>query len=141
MLRMNTRAFLLISFVVSLLACGVVFAADLGTLTICRGVTGPELFPADPADKFTPDTAAIHAVVKIYNGQPDTKVKGVWISVDAIPTPDYEILSSELVLGGGGTRNAHFELSKPTKGWPKGNYQVDVYIDGKKAGSAPFSFR
>jgi hypothetical protein len=138
---LNSRAFFFICFLVSVLACSVVFAADLGSITICKGVAGPELNPVNPTDRFTPDTDVIHAVARINNGQPGNKIKGVWISVDAISTPDYEIHSTELVLGERGTVNGSFSISKPTNGWPKGNYRIDVYIEGKKVGAASYSIQ
>jgi hypothetical protein len=142
MSRLNVRMLLVVLFLVPMLTCATVLAAaELGSLTICRGVAGPELYPVDPANEFAPDTAAIHAVALIRNGTPSTKVTGTWISVDAISTPNYEINSGDLVLGKQGTVNAHFELSKPTKGWPVGNYRVNIFIDGNKAGSASFSVK
>jgi hypothetical protein len=122
-----------------LLPCSSVSAAELGFLTICKGVSGPELSPVDPTASFTVDAPFINAIANIKHGSPGTKVRGTWISVDAISTPNYEILSTEVLLESPGTVNAHFEISKPTKGWPKGNYRVDVSIDGKPAGSANFS--
>jgi hypothetical protein len=142
MTRPNAKVFLCAFFLISMLPCAAVFTAtELGTVTICKGVSGPELSPVGPTNKFTPDTAVIHAVAKIKNGKPGTKVTATWISIDAISTPNYEINSAQLTLEEEGTVNAHFELSKPTKDWPAGNYKVDVFLDGMKVGSAPFSVK
>ena len=59
--------------------------------------------------------------------------------MDAIETPNYEINGTELVLEQAGTATFHFQLSRPTNGWPPGHYKMDLFIDGKPAGSAPFA--
>ena len=139
---LNIRVFLCAFLLISAVSSATAFAeVKLGALTICKGVEGPELNPVNATDKFGSDTPVIHAVAQIKDGIPYTKITGKWISVDAISIPDYEINSIEVVLNKTATVNAHFELSKPTKGWPAGNYKVDIYIDGKKAGSAAFSIR
>lgn len=141
MSRLDAKVFLCVFFLVSMLTCATVFAAaELVSLTICKGISS-ELNPVDPTDKFTLDTAAIHAVAKIEGGKPNTKVTGTFISVDAISIPNYEINTADAVLQKEGTTNAHFSLSKPNNGWPAGNYKIDVFIDGKKVGSAPFSVK
>lgn len=139
---LNIRVFLCAFLLISTVSSATAFAeVKLGALTICKGVEGPELNPVNATDKFGSDTPVIHAVAQIKGGIPSTKITGKWISVDAISIPNYEINSADLVLNKTGTVNAHFELSKPTKGWPTGNYKVDIYIDGEKAGSAAFSIR
>jgi hypothetical protein len=142
MSRLNVRVLLCIFFVVPLLTCSTVFAAaELGSITTCKGIAGPEMNPVGPTDKFSPDTPAIHAVAQIKGGKAGMKVTGAWISVDAISTPNYEIKAADVVLEKDGTGNVHFELSMPTKGWPPGNYKVEIRVDGKTVGSAPFSVK
>ncbi len=139
---LSIRMFLCVFFLVLMVSSATAFAeVKLGALTICKGVEGPELNPVNATDEFRSDTSVIHAVAQIKDGIPHTKITGKWICVDAISIPNYEIHSIDLVLNKTGTVNAHFELTKPTKGWPIGNYKVDIYIDGKKAGSAAFSIR
>ncbi len=116
-------------------------AAELGSITVCEGVVDPELKPVDPTDIFAPDAPAINALVEVKDGRPGAKVTGAWISVDAISVPNYEIKRTEFELKGEGASKVNFELSKPTNGWPKGHYRVDIYIDGEKAGSASFSIQ
>ena len=38
-----------------------------------------------------------------------------------------------------GMREASFSLSKPTAGWPTGDYRIDLSINGAASGSVPFS--
>jgi hypothetical protein len=112
MLRVGVRVFLFFSVLLPTITCTAAFAApELGSLTICKGVSGAELNPVDPRGEFAPDAAAIHAVARIKNGKPGAKITGTWISVDVISLPNYEIASSDVLLKAEGTVNAHFELS------------------------------
>ena len=68
-----------------------------------------------------------------------SKLSSSWIAEDTHgAAPDnYKIDSVDLLVKGG-INVATFSLSKPTKGWPKGKYRVDLFIDGKAAGSMHF---
>ena len=126
-------------FLLSAMACPMALAApELESVTICKVVVGDPPKPVDVTDKFSTDTPAIHAVATIKGCKAGTKVTGVWISVDAISTPNFKIGELDVVCKKEGVNHAQFDLSKPTKGWPLGNYKLDVYIDGKPFGSAPF---
>jgi hypothetical protein len=111
----------------------------LESLVTCEGVAGPDSQPMKVTSKFNPLTPEIHAIATIGSVRPGSKVKGVWVSVNALPVPNYEMNTSEIVLDKAGTGRVHFQISRPHNGWNKGHYKVDLYIDGKMAGSAPFS--
>ena len=106
------------------------------SLVTCEGVE--DYRPVNITDQFNPESPKIHVVAKIKNVSAGTKATGVWIAVDALATPNHEINRSELVFEKEGTGSAHFLINKPNKGWPVGNYKLDLYIDGKIAGTAPF---
>jgi len=61
------------------------------------------------------------------------------VSVDAIETPNHKIDSSEVLVKAHGDARVHFQISKPQKGWPVGNYRLDVSVAGKFVTSIPFS--
>ena len=114
-------------------------APELANIITCAGVTGEDTRPVNITAHFKPESPEIHVVATVKNARSGTKARGVWIAVDAIETPNYEINSTELVLEQAGTATFHFQLSRPTNGWPPGHYKMDLYIDGKLAGSAPFA--
>lgn len=108
------------------------------SLVMCEQVAGPGTTPINITGTFEPDSPEIHVIATLENAEAATKVKGVWIAVDAISTPNYEIDSSEIELRKGAEGVAHFSISKPQKGWPIGEYRFDLYLDGKIAGSLSF---
>lgn len=114
-------------------------AAELLSITTCETVDQADSSPVGITDRFTPMSPKIHVVARVKNTKAGTKTRGVWIAVDAIATPNYEINSTELVLDQEGTANLHFQIKKPDQGWPPGKYKMDLFINGKLVGSAPFT--
>jgi len=113
----------------------------LASIVVCEQVGSQGRIPINVTETFLPDSPEIHVLAKLENAKAGTKLRGVWISVDAIATPNYEIKSSELDLSKDAEDFAHFSLTKPQKGWPPGNYRFDLYIDGKVAGNISFSVK
>lgn len=107
--------------------------------SMSRGVSGDGTVPVDITDRFEPDSPSIHAVLVLEGAKTGTKVMGTWVSVDAIETPNYQIDLSEVETKAQGDARVHFKISKPQKGWPVGNYRLDVSVDGKFITSMPFS--
>src|SRR5258706_272935 len=88
---------------------------------------------------FKPQTAKIFLNAKLVEVPTGAKVKSEWIAVDtggAAP-PHYRIDSVEMTVGPL-INNVDFNFSKPTAGWPVGDYRVDLFIDGKPAGNVKF---
>lgn len=84
--------------------------------------------PGDKTAVFAPDDHTIHAVADLNKAKAGTQVKFVWKAVDVagarneeIKTIDYTTKSFE--------NKVHGHLTKPGD-WPKGSYQVEVYING-----------
>ena len=113
-------------------------AVKIASITFSEQVSEDGTIPINVMSRFGGDTPSIHAVIAIEKAKKGTTIKGAWISVDAIETPNYEIDAAEAVASAGDAV-VHFALSRPNNGWPRGNYKLDVYIDGKFAVSAPFS--
>lgn len=88
-------------------------------------------------DTFAPDAPTIHLVAVFADAAAGTKIKAVWVAVDAIATPNYEIDSSSVTLKKGEAR-VHFQISRPDNGWPEGSYKVNLYVDGVLISSVPF---
>ena len=87
---------------------------------------------------FKPDTPKIELHLELLGITSLTKISGIWVAekTDAAPA-NFEIDTANLnaMIG---MKEATFSLSKPDKGWPVGNYRVDLVIEGKKVGSLPF---
>ena len=89
-------------------------------------------------DSFAIDTAKIIVRAQLVEMKNGTKVSATWIAEKTkVAPPDFRIEGSELsVASTDGVAN--FFLSKPTAGWPVGEYRAELSIDGKSAGVARF---
>ena len=114
-------------------------AARIVSVRTCERVAEPEMKALGVRNEFNALSPEIHAVVQLKDVKEGSELKGSWISVDAIGEPNYVIKSSTLNFEAKGDATAHFMISRPANGWPIGNYKLDLYIDGKIAGTTPFT--
>ena len=117
---------LLAAGVAALLAAGEVAAAPRYT----------EMVLSDSQDgaaksTFSPQTPKIFLRTKLVDVPPGSRLKSDWIAekTKAAP-PNYKIDSVVLTVGPL-MNKAGFNFSKPTAGWPEGDYRVDLFIDDK----------
>jgi uncharacterized RDD family membrane protein YckC len=93
---------------------------------------------AKPKQAFKPDTAKIFLNAKVLDAAPGTRLRSDWIAVKAQGAPaNYKIDSSEVTTAKG-TNQVTFSFSKPTAGWPVGDYRIDLFVDGKPATQVKF---
>lgn len=93
----------------------------------------------DTVESFAPDTAKIYLHAGLIDTPAGTKLTSTWVAEDtngAAPA-NYKIDSVDLTVAPP-INVATFSLSKPTAGWPVGTYRVDLFIDGKEAGTMHF---
>lgn len=124
-------------FVLLVLSLPTAHAARVTSITLCEQVSDDGAIPINVTSRFSGAVPSIHAIVNIDAAKQGTTIRGVWVSVDAIEVPGYEIDAAEAVAQAGDAV-VHFALSRPDNGWPTGNYKLDVYMDGQFAASAPF---
>jgi hypothetical protein len=87
---------------------------------------------------FAPDTPNLYAVFTLADVPANTTVKSVWIAEKTDVAPEnYQIDGTSLTVGGS-TNSGNFSLSRPTNGWPAGQYRVEMYIAEKLAHTARF---
>ena len=115
------------------------FSAKIQSVTTCESVSGEAWIPVNIRDSFTGQVPEINVVIDIDDARKGMRIKCVWISVDAISTPNYEIAAAESECYRNGEAKAHFTLTQPDKGWPPGNYKVAIYIDDQQAAIKTFS--
>jgi len=121
-----------------LLVPSVLKAERVVSVTLCEDVAMPDLIPINIRNQFNSEIPEIHAVILLEDLAPDTKLKAAWVSVDAIDVPNYEINAIEKVAQQGDA-TFHTAISRPHKGWPAGNYKLNVYINERLATIATFS--
>jgi hypothetical protein len=87
---------------------------------------------------FAPQTPKLFLRTKLVDVPTGSRVKSEWIAekTQAAP-PNYKIDSVEMKVGPMGNA-ANFNFSKPTAGWPVGDYRVDLFIDDKLASQVKF---
>lgn len=115
-----------------------VLAGRIISVSLCEKVDNSGTIPINIREQFTPDVPEIHALIELSELQLGTRIKGSWISIDAIDVPNYEIDAAE-VLVNQSEATVHFTLSRPTNGWPVGNYKLDIYLNGKLSTITSFS--
>ena len=87
---------------------------------------------------FKPNTAKVFIRAKVVDVPAGSKLKADWVAVKtAVAPPNYTVDSVENTVAKGSTQY-HGALSKPSSGWPEGDYRVDLFIDGKRATQAAF---
>jgi hypothetical protein len=93
----------------------------------------------DAKSSFAPDTAKIFLHAGLVDIAAGAKLSSAWIAEDTggVAPANYKIDSMETTAGSIANVET-FSLSKPNAGWPVGTYRVDLFIDGKAAGSVPF---
>lgn len=85
-----------------------------------------------------PETAKVYVRAELVDIPAGAKIRGDWIAVKTgVAPPNYKVDSAENVVGKGMNKYT-FSMSKPTAGWPEGDYRVDFFIDGKPAAKVPF---
>ena len=85
----------------------------------------------DAADSFSPDTAVIYLHAEFKGVSPGSKITATWIAEKANGVaPETKVVSSDVTIGTQ-ENQVDFSVTKPNKGWPAGNYRVDISVDGK----------
>lgn len=110
--------------------------ANLSEYTMCTGVEKDTYKPVGATDTFKPDTPTIYVTTKLANAPSDTLVKFDWYYLE-----DGETFIDGVEVKADGTRYLMSNLSKPTKGWPTGKYEVRVFLNGKEANRVPFTVK
>ena len=77
----------------------------------------------------------LHAVVYLEGIKQQVTVYGEWVYLGTRES----ILTEDVTLAGDGA--FHFELSKPSKGWPAGEYALKVYVNGREITYRTFAIR
>lgn len=112
--------------------------ASLSEATMCQSVD-ENMQPVDATNVFTTDTPEIFCSVKLSNAPPDTEIKAEWIYIEGEleDVSNYQI--DEWSTTTDGTRYISVAVTRPYDGWPRGDYKVVLYIDGKEELSVPFT--
>ncbi len=114
------------------------FGARLLSLVTCEQFNTTETVPQKVTDRFSPDLQVIHAVALFSHIEAGTVLTGKWVAVDAVAAPNYTFNSADVTVDTDGDANVHFSISKPTKGWPTGNFRFELFIEDYLIATAGF---
>jgi hypothetical protein len=90
-------------------------------------------------DTFETSTPAIFVGVGLNDVPVGTKLTAVWIAVKAKDVrPNFVFNTTDFVVDKKAGKMT-FDVSRPPKGWPTGEFRVDLLINGKKQADATFS--
>lgn len=87
---------------------------------------------------FNPKTAKVYLRAKLIDVPSGSTVKSDWIAVKTKAAPPNYKIDSVVLKAGALSNRVDFSLSRPTAGWPEGDYRVALFIDGKPAGDVKF---
>jgi hypothetical protein len=112
--------------------------ATLSQPTMSRHVNKITAQPDQPTDNFTPTTPEIFCSVKLSNAPADTEVKAKWVYLggEAEDMANQVLYESEGKFEG--PRYLSFSLTYDTA-WPRGDYEVVLYLNGKEQLRVPFT--
>jgi hypothetical protein len=113
-------------------------STSLTKATICQSVNPQTGEPVEPTTSFATDTAEIFCSAKLATAPSGTEIKAEWIFVkgETGDTVDYLIDTWNTTFEGSGYIS--FSITRPEGNWPKGDYKVVLYLDGKEVTSALF---
>jgi hypothetical protein len=122
----------------TILAPSCLQAARVTSVTLCEQVVEPDLVPVNIRTRFASEAPAIHALAVVEGLSSGSRIRGTWVSVDAVAQPNREIDAAE-VAAAAGEATAHFSLSRPDSGWPSGNYKLTIHVDGRLVSVTTFT--
>ena len=108
-------------------------------ITMTTGVND-NMEPFNEAYTFHSNTPEIICAVKLGDVPAHTEVTAEWIYLEGVePERNYTI--GDYTLEGESWINMAFSLSRPDKGWPIGDYEVVLYVNGVPEQRVPFYVR
>lgn len=92
-------------------------------------------------DVFSSNSDKIFCMVKVSNAPDDTDVTAKWIFLEGPVSKfvNYEIGAESRKTKKGA--HLYFGMTRPLNGFPKGNYVVGLYVDGKKQTTLSFKVK
>ena len=128
-------AVLLVFVALLAVACGPSGPTTVQKIEIARDEAKGQ--PVEVGSTLAPKNNEVHAFVTLANPANGTKIRLVWVTVDAGGKQNVEMDSSEAELASW-QDYIHAQMT-PEGGWPPGQYRLDVYVNGQLQQSANFT--
>ena len=95
--------------------------------------------PIKTAGVFTDDISTIYCCAKLSNAPANTQIKAEWIYVGGERPDLLNCILFENSLIKSGSHRLKFSQTRSESGWPLGNYEVVLYLNGEQNKVVPFS--
>jgi len=93
-----------------------------------------------PATSFASDTPEINAFFDTVGTKKGDELRGVWIAVDVgDAAPANTKINEATIISEKDDEEGAFSLTKPTKGWPVGDYKAEIYHNDKLVAAPEFA--
>ena len=115
--------------------------ASLSDPSMAKAVDPNTMESITKSTVFSASDPVIYCSVKLSNAPSDTEVKSQWIYVKGEVADLNNFQIDETPIKTDGTRYIAFSLPKPEAGWPKGDYMVKLFVDGKEQLQVPFKIQ
>jgi hypothetical protein len=125
----------------------VLLAAGVAGLLVAEGVAAApryaDMVLSDSQDgaaksTFSPQTPKIFLRTKLVDVPAGSRLRSDWIAEKTKAAPPNYKIDSVLLKVVPPMNRAGFNFSKPTAGWPEGDYRIDLFIDDKPAEKVRF---
>jgi hypothetical protein len=113
--------------------------AGLSEITMAKSVDETTYKPVEKATTFSVDTPEIFLSAKFSNAPSDTEIMAEWVYVEGEAEELRDYLIDAVSIYVTGTDYLFFSMPMPGQGWPRGQYEVMLYIDGKEAETVSFT--
>jgi len=101
-------------------------SASIKNVKMCNQLNGDAC--SEDLNVFSMDDPQFTVSCEVTNAPSDTKITFAWFYIEAGERLDIDVVS--VSLPDAGTYPLHSTLSAPNAGWPTGNYEVVISIDG-----------
>lgn len=92
-----------------------------------------------PTTIFPANVPEVHAFFKTVGTKNGDRIRAVWFAEDAgAAAPKGTKIDEATVTGNEDNFSGSFSLSKPTKGWPIGEYRLEIYSGDNLVKTANF---
>jgi len=130
--RSGLAALLLTALAFGLAACGGGSSGPgISDVTLALSVNAATRQPIERTSHFPLDTGEVFVSLKVSDAAPGAKLEASWRHEGK------EIVAYERDVDG--TRYAALSITRPANGWPPGDYEVVLSLDGKHTKRAKFA--
>jgi hypothetical protein len=92
--------------------------------------------------QFPPSTARLHLTGKLLETPAGTKVRSEWVATKTdTAAPNLRIDTAEVRASKDKEPRVEFSIPRPAKGWPIGDYRIDLLVNGKKTNEVRFKVK